>query len=166
MMTVSRRFQAWEKLRTAYKGAEQLKKVRLQTLRHEFESLHMKSPESISNYKSKVQTISSQLRRNGEELEEEKGDQERSQRSSVRGRGRGRGRGHGRGRNWNSDLRSNVGSILKKDKDHLEAEEGGKIQGLMYGILLQIVGLQIIKLKKKANYVEAEEEEKSLLLLA
>ena len=32
--------EAWEKLETSYKGVEQVKKVRLQTLRGEFESLY------------------------------------------------------------------------------------------------------------------------------
>ncbi|XP_061337601.1 uncharacterized protein LOC133284573 [Gastrolobium bilobum] len=38
--------EAWEKLQTSYKGAEPVKKVRLQTLRSEFETLHMKDAEN------------------------------------------------------------------------------------------------------------------------
>ncbi|XP_052290924.1 uncharacterized protein LOC127900327 [Citrus sinensis] len=63
--------EAWEKLETSYKGAEQVKKVRLQILRGEFESLHMKASESISDYFTRVVTVSNELKRNGEELKEE-----------------------------------------------------------------------------------------------
>ena len=62
--------EAWEKLETSYKGAEQVKKVRLQTLRGEFESLHMKASELISDYFTRVVTVSNELKRNGEELKE------------------------------------------------------------------------------------------------
>ncbi|KAH9697084.1 hypothetical protein KPL71_023464 [Citrus sinensis] len=62
--------EAWEKLETSYKGAEQVKKVRLQTLRGEFESLHIKASESISDYFTRVVTVSNKLKRNGEELKE------------------------------------------------------------------------------------------------
>ncbi|KAJ4719087.1 Retrovirus-related Pol polyprotein from transposon TNT 1-94 [Melia azedarach] len=62
--------QAWDKLQTSYKGAEQVKKVCLQTLRGEFETLYMKEGESIVNYFSRIEAISNQLKRNGEKLSE------------------------------------------------------------------------------------------------
>ncbi|XP_068651551.1 uncharacterized protein [Aristolochia californica] len=62
--------EAWEKLQTSYKGVEKVKKVRLQTLRGEFECLHMKSYESILDYFSRVVIVSKQLKRNDEKLED------------------------------------------------------------------------------------------------
>jgi len=62
--------QAWEIIQNSYKRAERVKKVQLQTLQKEFESLKMKVKESISNYFTRVQSIMNQLRRNGEIIED------------------------------------------------------------------------------------------------
>ena len=46
---------AWEILQNNFKGVDKVKKVRLQTLRGEFESLHMKETEYIPNYGAKLE---------------------------------------------------------------------------------------------------------------
>ena len=60
--------EAWEKLRTSYKAVDQVKKVRLQTLRGEFKALQMKEGELVSDYFSRVLTVTNNLKRNGEKL--------------------------------------------------------------------------------------------------
>ncbi|KAJ3691459.1 hypothetical protein LUZ61_020623 [Rhynchospora tenuis] len=62
--------EAWNTLEKAYKGADLVKQVRLQTLRGEFEALKMKETEGVSEYMTRVQTVVNQLKRNGEPLAE------------------------------------------------------------------------------------------------
>ncbi|KAL4387850.1 hypothetical protein GQ457_09G010590 [Hibiscus cannabinus] len=62
--------QAWEILQKSLQGVEKAKKVRLQSLRAEFEMLKMKNTESIDDYVSRVKAVANEMKRNGETLGE------------------------------------------------------------------------------------------------
>ncbi|GJV20712.1 retrovirus-related pol polyprotein from transposon TNT 1-94 [Tanacetum coccineum] len=60
--------EAWEILQNAFKGIDKVKRVRLQSLRGEFEKLQMEESETISNYFTRVLTISNEMKRNRKSL--------------------------------------------------------------------------------------------------
>ncbi|XP_022880399.1 uncharacterized protein LOC111397626 [Olea europaea var. sylvestris] len=62
--------ETWEILETNFKGIEKVKKVRLQILLREFESLHMKESESIFDYFTRVSSIVNHMKWYGENIEE------------------------------------------------------------------------------------------------
>lgn len=57
--------EAWKILNTTYSGQDQVKKVRLQSLRAEFEKLEMKDSEKISEYFTRLTSIINQMASNG-----------------------------------------------------------------------------------------------------
>lgn len=59
---------AWETLRNSVVGVDKVKKIRLQTLRGEFELISMKENESISDYFTRILAIANQMKRLGEPL--------------------------------------------------------------------------------------------------
>ncbi|XP_058745954.1 uncharacterized protein LOC131618815 [Vicia villosa] len=64
--------EAWDKLQTCNKGVDQVKKIRIQTLRGDFEHLFMEESELFSDYFSRVLAVVNQLKRNGEDVDDVK----------------------------------------------------------------------------------------------
>lgn len=60
--------EAWDCLINCYVGQDKVKKVRLQTLRRQFELLQMERKESISDYFSRTLAIVNQMKANGEAI--------------------------------------------------------------------------------------------------
>ncbi|GKU93614.1 hypothetical protein SLEP1_g7191 [Rubroshorea leprosula] len=63
--------QAWDTLMTAYKGAEKVKKVKLQTLRRQYELLQMEFSELVATYINRVLALTNKSKVYGEEYSEQ-----------------------------------------------------------------------------------------------
>jgi gag-polypeptide of LTR copia-type len=61
---------AWEILHDSVVGAEKVKKVRLQTLKAEFESIVMKESEFIGDYLTRILAVVNQMKSLGEKIED------------------------------------------------------------------------------------------------
>ena len=62
--------EAWEILQNSLQGVDKVKKIKLQTLKADFEVLKMKESESISEYYSRLMDVLNQLRRYGEVVDD------------------------------------------------------------------------------------------------
>ena len=58
-------------MENTYKGVDRVKKVRLQKLRGDYESLHMKESESVSDYTSRLLAVVNEMKRFGETISDE-----------------------------------------------------------------------------------------------
>lgn len=61
-------FEAWKALKDAYQGNTQVKQVRLQTFKREFENLRMQEYKAIGDYYVRVKAIIDQMETLGEEV--------------------------------------------------------------------------------------------------
>ncbi|KAK4258901.1 hypothetical protein QN277_005297 [Acacia crassicarpa] len=61
---------AWEILQKSCEGVDKAKKIRLQSLRAEFENLKMQNTEPVTDYVSRVQKVAKEMKRNGETLDD------------------------------------------------------------------------------------------------
>ncbi|KAL0427279.1 UNVERIFIED_CONTAM: hypothetical protein Slati_2902700 [Sesamum latifolium] len=62
--------EAWEILAKSLQGIDKVKKVRLQSLRGEFEALRMNESEAILDYCSRVKVVVNQLKRYGDKIDD------------------------------------------------------------------------------------------------
>lgn len=65
-VTISKK--AWDMLKKYYGGDSKVKKARLQSLRKQYEMLHMKDGESILDFFTRVQDLTNQMKSYGETL--------------------------------------------------------------------------------------------------
>ncbi|KAK8561963.1 hypothetical protein V6N12_049018 [Hibiscus sabdariffa] len=63
--------QAWTILQNEFHGSTKVMVVKLQALRHQFETLLMKNNETVQDFLSRVTTITSQMEAYGEQITDE-----------------------------------------------------------------------------------------------
>ncbi|XP_061349454.1 uncharacterized protein LOC133294723 [Gastrolobium bilobum] len=62
--------EAWEILQKSCQGVDKAKKVRLQSLRAEFENLKMQNAEPVTDYSTREQKVAKEMKRNGDTLDD------------------------------------------------------------------------------------------------
>ncbi|GAV74127.1 UBN2 domain-containing protein [Cephalotus follicularis] len=62
---------AWDILMTSFKGTDRVKKVKLQTLRCQYELLQMEASETVTEYTSQILSLTNQMKIYGEEHTEQ-----------------------------------------------------------------------------------------------
>ena len=60
--------EAWEELAKGHKSTDRVKQIRLQNLRGELETAQMKGSEDSGEYIARIQSITTQLKKNGEDV--------------------------------------------------------------------------------------------------
>ncbi|KAL8128006.1 hypothetical protein AgCh_014799 [Apium graveolens] len=68
--TAAKAKEAWKILQNNFKGIDKVKKLRLQTLRGEFEALKMKETESVQDYFTRVSQVVNQMKQFGEKIDD------------------------------------------------------------------------------------------------
>ncbi|XP_047268060.1 uncharacterized protein LOC124898459 [Capsicum annuum] len=104
----------WEILQNSFQGVDKVKKVKLQTLRADFEVLKIKESKSILDFWSRVMAVVNQLRRYREEVDDASFKDfggEKSYRGNRQWRGRGCHEGRGRERSY-------INKFNNEDKNH------------------------------------------------
>src|SRR5206468_2568009 len=62
--------EAWDVLARSYAGAEKVKKVKLQTLKREYELMQMKNGETIVDYFNKIRCLTNQMKGCGKSMKD------------------------------------------------------------------------------------------------
>ncbi|KAL5724118.1 hypothetical protein ACHQM5_007419 [Ranunculus cassubicifolius] len=62
--------QIWESMKKKFQGTTKVKRAQLQALRKEFEMLHMKESETVSDYFSRTMVIANKMRMHGDKMTE------------------------------------------------------------------------------------------------